>query len=105
MYRAGVESILGLRRRGSIFGIDPCVPAAWPAYRISWRFGSTHYEIEVANPERRCRGVARALFDGRPVSASAVPLVDDGKRHSLEVVLGRPAAPQPGRPTGRPPRG
>ena len=30
MYRAGLESILGLRRRGATFEIDPCIPAAWP---------------------------------------------------------------------------
>ena len=26
MYRAGLESILGLRRRGETFVIDPCIP-------------------------------------------------------------------------------
>ena len=30
MYRAGLESILGLRRRGSTFVIDPCIPSSWP---------------------------------------------------------------------------
>ena len=35
MYRAGVESILGLRRRGDTFVVDPCVPSSWPEYRIS----------------------------------------------------------------------
>src|SRR5436309_2802634 len=29
MYRAGLESILGLRRRGATFIVDPCVPASW----------------------------------------------------------------------------
>ena len=37
MYRAGLESILGLRRRGAAFEIDPCVPSAWKAFAISWR--------------------------------------------------------------------
>ena len=32
MYRAGLESILGLRRRGSTFEIDPCIPSSWPDY-------------------------------------------------------------------------
>ncbi|HET8539049.1 MAG TPA: glucoamylase family protein, partial [Anaeromyxobacter sp.] len=36
-YRAGLESILGLRRRGATFELDPCIPASWPEYAITWR--------------------------------------------------------------------
>ncbi len=74
MYRAGLESILGLRRRGTTFAMDPCIPASWPAYSIAWRFGATRYEIEVLNPERRCRGVAQAVLDDAPVEPDAIPL-------------------------------
>jgi len=42
----------------------------------------------VANPERRCRGIAEAVLDDKPVNASAIPLVDDGRTHRLNVVLG-----------------
>ncbi|HET7249778.1 MAG TPA: glucoamylase family protein, partial [Gemmatimonadales bacterium] len=58
MYRAGLESILGLKRHGASFELDPCIPAAWPEYSITWRYGSTGYEIFVANPDHRCRGIA-----------------------------------------------
>ncbi len=88
MYRAGLESILGLRRRGATFEIDPSIPAAWPAYSIAWRFGATRYAIDVVNPEGRSRGVAEAVLDGTPVDPRAVPLSDDGGRHELKVVLG-----------------
>jgi len=95
MYRAGIESILGLRRRGATFEIAPCIPSTWPGYTISWRFGRTRYEIEVVNPEGRCRGVAHAELDGAGVDARAVPLVDDGGTHHLHVVLGaaKPVTP------------
>jgi cyclic beta-1,2-glucan synthetase len=88
MYRAGLESILGLRRRGESFEIDPCIPQAWPGFKLTWRFGATRYAIEVANPERRARGVAEALLDGTPVDPRAIPLKDDGGRHELKVCLG-----------------
>jgi cyclic beta-1,2-glucan synthetase len=93
MYRAGIESILGLRRRGATFEMDPCVPASWPGYSICWRFGATRYEIEVKNPKRRCRGVADALLDGTPVDSHAIPLVDDGAVHQVKIVLGGSGAP------------
>jgi cyclic beta-1,2-glucan synthetase len=88
MYRAGLESILGLRRRGSTFEIDPCIPSSWPDYAIVWRFGRTRYEIAVSNPERRCRGIAEAELDGAPVDSSAIPLSDDGGTHQVRLVLG-----------------
>ncbi len=88
MYRAGLESILGLRRRGSSFEIDPCIPSSWPQYRIVWRLGRTRYEITVRNPQGRCRGVSEAELDGRAVDARAIPLVDDGVVHQVLVSLG-----------------
>ncbi|HEX9581657.1 MAG TPA: hypothetical protein VF970_11190, partial [Gemmatimonadales bacterium] len=88
MYRAGLESILGLRRRGSTFEMDPCIPSSWPGYRITWRFGRACYEITVQNPEGRCRGVREAELDGRAVDARAIPLTDDGETHAVVVRLG-----------------
>src|SRR5260370_423453 len=63
MYRAGLESMLGLRRRGNTFSIDPCIPSSWPEYEIAWRVQSTRYLISVSNPERQCRGVLQASLD------------------------------------------
>ena len=94
MYRAGLESILGLRRHGGTFVVDPCIPSSWPAYEIAWRVWSTRYVISVSNPERQCRGVLEASLDGVAVDAGAIPLVDDGQTHHLRIVLGR-------RPSGR----
>ena len=90
MYRAAIESIVGLRRRGSTFEIDPCIPASWPEYEVGWRVGATRYEIAVSNPSRRCRGVGEAELDGAPVDAGAIPLVDDGGVHRVRIVLGEP---------------
>ena len=95
MYRAGLESILGLRRHGATFEVDPCVPASWSEYRVTWRAGSTRYEILVANPDRVCRGVARAELDGGPVDSRAIALVDDGRVHQVSIVLGGPGGTSP----------
>ena len=92
LYRTGLESILGLRRHGDSFEVNPCIPTSWPTYAITWRVGRTLYEISVTNPERRCRGVASAHLDGVPVDPRAVPLVDDGATHAVRLVLGAPRA-------------
>jgi cyclic beta-1,2-glucan synthetase len=98
MYRAGVESILGLRRRGQTFVVDPCIPSSWPEYAITWRFLDSRYEITVVNPKRRCRGVASATLDGVAVDAGAIPLVNDGNTHDVQIVMGDPPQRQRGEP-------
>jgi cyclic beta-1,2-glucan synthetase len=88
MYRAGLESILGLRRRGSSFAMDPCIPSSWSEYKVAWRFGRTRYEVAVTNPDHRCRGVAEATLDGASVDPRAIALLDDGGTHRVQVMLG-----------------
>ncbi|HEV8241785.1 MAG TPA: glucoamylase family protein [Thermoanaerobaculia bacterium] len=88
LYRAGLESILGLQRRGATFAIDPCIPSAWPRIELRWRFGASVYEIVVENPQHKCRGIGKAELDDTNVDARAVPLVDDGQTHRVRVVLG-----------------
>ena len=88
MYRAGLESILGLKRRGSTFAIDPCIPSSWLQYSISWRNLGTRYEIQVCNPDRVCGGVVHAELDGGDVDPRAIPLLDDGRLHEVRITLG-----------------
>jgi cyclic beta-1,2-glucan synthetase len=92
MYRAGLESILGFRRRGATLEIDPCIPATWARYSITWRFGATRYSIEVLNPEHCSRGVASAVLDGVSVDPGAIPLADDSTPHHLTITLGETIA-------------
>ncbi len=88
MYRTGLESMLGLRRRGDTFSIDPCIPSSWPKYEIAWTFRSTRYNIFVTNPGHHCRGVFSATLDGVATNKTAIPLVDDGGTHDVRIVLG-----------------
>ncbi|HUU45251.1 MAG TPA: glucoamylase family protein [Acidobacteriota bacterium] len=99
LYRAGLEWILGFRKRGSGLRIDPCIPRGWKRFEIDYRFGNTLYRIVVENPERVCRGVARIKIDGTTLPGDAlVPLSDDGREHKVEVVLGAPSRPEQDNP-------
>ncbi len=89
LYRAGMEWILGFRVRGTFLSIDPCIPRSWPGYSISFRYHSASYEIKVENPRGVSRGIARAELDSKPLPNPAnIPLVDDGAKHQIHVVLG-----------------
>jgi cyclic beta-1,2-glucan synthetase len=91
LYQAAVEAILGLRKDGVTFAIDPCIPIAWSGFSIFWKVGETGYSIVVENPARRSRGVASVVLDGAKVNPAAIPLVDDGRTHRVQVVMGEPA--------------
>jgi cyclic beta-1,2-glucan synthetase len=88
MYRAGLESILGVTRRGETFAVDPCIPSSWPRFTIVWRYKNTRYAVDVENPDGQCRGVRCATLDGAPVDVRAIPLVDDGRAHEVRIRLG-----------------
>jgi cyclic beta-1,2-glucan synthetase len=89
LYRAGLESILGIRLRGTRLVIDPCIPPAWNGFSVALRYRATRYDIRVENPRGVSRGVAALEVDGIPVGGPAtVPLVDDGGAHAVRVVLG-----------------
>jgi cyclic beta-1,2-glucan synthetase len=90
MYRAGMESILGLRLHGDRLSLDPCIPTAWPGFEISMRFGSSRYEIEVVNPAGVSQGVDSASVDGEILTERPlyVHLTDDGATHRVHIRLG-----------------
>jgi cyclic beta-1,2-glucan synthetase len=88
MYRAAIEGLLGLRRSGDTFRMEPSIPAMWPKFSIQWRVGQTRYHITVVNPDHRCGGVRSASLDGTDVEPEAIPLLQDGKTHDVIVELG-----------------
>jgi cyclic beta-1,2-glucan synthetase len=102
MYRAGLEAILGVERRGGTIALNPCIPFAWPGFSVVLKFGKTRYEISVENPQRRCRGIAEAELDGVPVEAQAIPLRDDGGTHRVRALIGDSVVATSG--AGRPER-
>ncbi len=90
MYRAAVESLLGVHVEGDRLRLAPCVPAAWSGFDVDLHLGDTRYAIVVANPSHVQRGLVALALDGVALDASAgvVPLAADGGRHRIEATLG-----------------
>ncbi len=90
MYRTGTEGILGIRLRGAILVVDPCIPRAWASFEFTYKHGNSRYRISVKNPRGVNRGVAKATLDGKDLVGSSfeIPLTDDGRYHYGEITLG-----------------
>lgn len=95
MYQAGIEWILGLRRRGKRLYISPCIPCEWPEFSVRYRFGRARYLITVNNPLHKSSGVAALQMDGHEIALMEddekdgcyIELCDDGNVHHVVVTL------------------
>jgi cyclic beta-1,2-glucan synthetase len=90
-YRVGLEAILGFHRVGNTLRPEPCIPPEWREYEINYRHHSAIYQIHVENPHGVERGVQSITLDGQAVESGVIDLVDDGRRHKVRVILGKPA--------------
>lgn len=84
MYRLVIESLLGLRVEGETLRMQPVLPPGWHTYELAYRHRETDYRIVVHQDEPSASGV-RITVNGVPVEGDAVPLVDDGGEHRVEI--------------------
>jgi len=89
MYRAGLESILGFRLRGTRLVVDPCIPRAWHGFELVFRYGSARYDLVVENPRNASRGVSSVEVDGVSLDGDlSIGLANDRTTHRVRIVLG-----------------
>ena len=86
LYRLIVESLLGLKLEGDRLWLAPCLPAAWQAFRVHYRYRETVYHLTVqqttAGHDER-----RVTVDGVERLDQAIPLVDDRQEHWVEMSI------------------
>jgi cyclic beta-1,2-glucan synthetase len=105
MYRLGLEAILGIVKVGDSLEINPCIPRTWPGFKVDYRFGNSHYKIEVLQVPRGSigampepgnienldgvnRGIRQITVNGIPLPDNRIPLTDDGHQHEVRVLMG-----------------
>ena len=89
MYRLGIEAILGLKRTGDSLTINPCIPAEWDSYDMTYKDADTVYDIQVVNPQHVNRRVVQTQLDGKVIPNEAIPLLKDGLTHHIQIELGK----------------
>ena len=90
MYRLIVESLLGLRLEVDKLYFAPCLPAAWKAFTMHYRYRETVYHIVVSQTraaDDEKIGETSVTVDGVERHDKAIPLVDDRQEHSVEVKI------------------
>ena len=88
MYRLGLEGILGLHRAGAGLIIEPHIPAGWPGYEVTYRYGQATYAICVRNDGPSGGDAPLDMtVDGKPVPGNLLALHDDGEVHQVQIAL------------------
>ncbi|MEN9675202.1 MAG: hypothetical protein RIS76_1098 [Verrucomicrobiota bacterium] len=87
MYRLLTETLLGLHREGDWLRLQPRLPAAWPEFTMHYRYRETPYRIHVTRPGGSIGSMVSLVLDGARVSGDRIPLVNDQREHSVDVLL------------------
>jgi cyclic beta-1,2-glucan synthetase len=69
LYRAAVEAILGMRRRGDMIELDPVIPSHWPGFQARLAIGEAIFDIRVTRGQGH-----ETLLDGVKIEDGRVPI-------------------------------
>jgi cyclic beta-1,2-glucan synthetase len=88
LYRLGIEAILGFKLQGDHFKIEPCIPADWDGYKLTYRHRGAIYHIQVRNPDHVQNGVQKVLINGENSENGSIPLQTNQADVNVEVIMG-----------------
>ena len=87
MYRAGVESLLGIRREGSTLVVEPCLPSAWPGFEATVTLGDARYAITVRRAKAKAMAAASVDGQGAPMTDHALRIAMQDGEHTIVMDL------------------
>jgi len=86
MYRLILESLLGIRLDVDRLHLSPSLPPDWKAFKVHYRYRETVYHISVLQGSAG-ENRTSVTVDGIVMYDNIVPLVDDRREHSVEVIM------------------
>ena len=81
-----VDAVLGLKRRGAVLHIDPCLPEEWGNVTIRYKYKTSLYIIQMIQ-EKTDSAEIEVVLDDEIQQGHAITLADDGKEHDVKVNL------------------
>lgn len=85
LYQFIISGMIGLSKEGNALRFKPCFPLEWPYVNVSYRFGTSVYQITI----KQVPGIAYSYWQEGKVrtEGNVVPLVDDGAEHEVAVFI------------------
>jgi cellobiose phosphorylase len=87
-FYAVTQYILGIRPAYDGLLVDPCIPKKWDGFKMQRKFRGATYRLQVRNPEHVSKGVKEIIVNGSAIKSNKIPLLEEGKVHSVEIIMG-----------------
>jgi cyclic beta-1,2-glucan synthetase len=87
LYRAGLETILGLTKEGRKLILKPCLPAAWNEVSISVKIENATYEIFVTRRNQQSKRVCSYVKETSP-GEFVIDAHNTNGTHRVDVNIG-----------------
>jgi cyclic beta-1,2-glucan synthetase len=87
MYQLITEYVFGLKRKGDILVLEPCLPLHWETVTIRYRYKSSLYLISMDQVSQE-RDELAVVVDDVEAEDNGIHLLDDGREHRVAVVIG-----------------
>ncbi len=88
MFRIALENMIGIRIRGSVIELHPCIPKSWPEFSATLSVKGKRFSFTFKNPDGVCRGVRSVTVNGSVRSSNTVPLDAAEAENEVLVTLG-----------------
>jgi cellobiose phosphorylase len=83
MYRLLIETLLGVNLEGEHLRLTPRLPKAWSTFKLHYRHRQTQYHITISRLAENSTDTEDFVLDGQRLTGSTIPLVNDGREHSV----------------------
>ncbi len=86
-YKAGIESLLGLKVEKGYLKIEPCIPKDWKEYQIKYQYRESNYNILIKNPNGKNtfeKGSSKIFLNGNEIE-NGIKL--DGSRNTYQIEI------------------
>lgn len=87
-YYAITQYVLGVQPENNGLTIDPCIPSDWEGFKASRVFRDKMVKINVTNPDKVEKGVAKMTLNGKELEGNFIPAEMLQAENDVEVVMG-----------------
>jgi cellobiose phosphorylase len=86
LYIAGLQYVLGIKRRGEKLMIEPCFSKEWEAVFVEYKYGDAVYEINIYNPDKKENGFQKMYLNNELNENNQIKLKGEG-RYKIDYIM------------------
>ena len=86
LYIAGLQYVLGIKRKGKILVLEPCFSKEWESVFIEYKYDNAVYEINIYNPDKKESGFQKMYIDNELSEKNQIELKKEGS-YKIDFII------------------